>query len=165
MFIEAKLLVNELQSKILRETAMQFNSACNVIAVFAFKSGSADKVKLQKLVYQEIKEQFDLSSQLIIKAISKVSEVYKKDRSVCPNFADDDYILYDWKILSFKGLEEVSLMTIRGRIKIKFTVIQHNVDMLSVDYVKNASSLKRSGRTNEILLILSDEHFYLNINK
>ena len=55
-----------------------FNAACNVIAAVAFAERCANKRELQKLVYYDIREQFGLSSQMTIRASSKVSEASVK---------------------------------------------------------------------------------------
>ncbi|KPQ41894.1 MAG: hypothetical protein MPEBLZ_03552, partial [Candidatus Methanoperedens nitroreducens] len=84
----------------------------------AFSIKSANKIKLQQIVYHDVRERFDLSSQLAIRAISKVSEVYKRDRSIKPGFRIDGAVVYDQRILSWKSLELVSILSINGRLKI-----------------------------------------------
>ncbi len=102
----------------LLETMNRFNEACNYISEIAFSIKSANKIKLQQIVYHDVRERFDLSSQLAIRAISKASEVYKRDRSIKPGFRIDGAVVYDQRILSWKGLELVSILSINGRLKI-----------------------------------------------
>ncbi len=45
------------------------------------------KLALQRLVYYDMREQFDLSWQMTIRAISKVSEAYKRDKRCSRRFA------------------------------------------------------------------------------
>ena len=103
------------QHKMLCETMKRFNEACNRIAETVFAMHSANKVEIHKTVYYPVREHFGLSSQLTIRAISKVCEAYKRDKSIKPEFHLDGAIVYDQRILSWKGLEKVSLVTLQGR--------------------------------------------------
>ena len=103
------------QHKMLCETMKRFNEACNCIAETVFSMHSANKFEVHKVVYYAIREQFGLSSQLTVRAISKVCEAYKRDKSIKPEFRLDGAIVYDQRILSWKGLEKVSLVTLQGR--------------------------------------------------
>jgi len=93
----------------------RFNEACNDIAGTAFAMHKANKVELHKTVYYPIRERYGLSSQLTVRAISKVVEAYKRDKSIRPEFRPDGAIVYDERILTWKGLENVSLITLEGR--------------------------------------------------
>lgn len=76
------------------------------------------KFKIQKEVYHRIKGQYGLSAQLVIRAISKVSESYKAEQKALHQFKPHGAIVYDQRILSYKGLSVVSLWTTQGRQKI-----------------------------------------------
>ncbi|MCK9442602.1 MAG: transposase [Methanothrix sp.] len=103
------------QHKMLCETMKRFNEACNHIAKTVFALHSANKVEIHKTVYYPVREHFGLSAQLTVRAISKVCEAYKRDKSIKPKFRLDGSIVYDQRILSWKGLEMVSLITLQGR--------------------------------------------------
>jgi putative transposase len=103
------------QHKMLCETMKRFNEACNHIAETVFAMHTANKIEIHKMVYYPIRDQFGLSSQLTVRAISKVCEAYKRDKSIRPEFRLDGSIVYDQRILSWKGLEKVSLTTLQGR--------------------------------------------------
>jgi putative transposase len=103
------------QHKMLCKTMKRFNEACNQIAETAFALHSANKVEIHKTVYYPIREQFGLSAQLAVRAISKVCEAYKRDKSIKPEFRLDDAIVYDQRILSWKGIEKASITTLQGR--------------------------------------------------
>lgn len=74
------------QATALLETMERFNAACNAIAEVAFRERTANKIRLQKLVYQDVRERLGLSAQMTVRAISKVAEAYKRDRSKKPSF-------------------------------------------------------------------------------
>ena len=113
-----KLLPTLEQSEALFETMETFNKACNEIADVAFENGTANKIKLQKLVYYDIRRKYGLSAQLTVRAISKVAEAYKQNKKTKPTFRKDGAIVYDQRILSWKGVDRVSILTTRGRMLI-----------------------------------------------
>ncbi len=78
----------------------RFNSACDGIAEVAFREKTANKLRLQRLVYGEIRARFGLSSQLAIRAISKVCEAYKRDKTIRPRFRPHGAVPYDQRIMS-----------------------------------------------------------------
>jgi putative transposase len=114
--IMVKLNPTSEQHTALLQTMERFNSACNVIAEIASREHTANKVKLQQFVYHQIRADFGLSSQLTIRAIAKVCEAYKRDLSKQPSFRSTGAIVYDQRILSWKALDRVSILTVTGRI-------------------------------------------------
>lgn len=100
-------------------TMERFNTACGWLAGIAFRERLANKVALQKLVYYETRARFGLSSQLTIRAISKTVEAYKRDKSICPRFRAHGAIPYDQRIMSWKGTQAVSLLTLSGRVVVQ----------------------------------------------
>src|SRR3984893_1821561 len=111
-----KLVPSTEQYAGLLETMHQFNAGANYVAEVAFAERLANKHELQKLVYGELRTVYHLSAQLAIRCISKVTEVYKRDKSIKPLFRPEGAIVYDPRVMSFKGLSTVSLLTISGRL-------------------------------------------------
>ena len=72
---------------------------------------------MQKHVYKDIREQFNLTSQFAIRIMSKVVEAYKRDRTIKPNFRELGAIQYDQRN-SKVGIDRVSIMTLQGRLKL-----------------------------------------------
>ncbi|MCL8208630.1 MAG: transposase [Actinomycetia bacterium] len=103
------------QTTALLETMERFNSACNFVAETAFRERTANKIRLQKIVYYDIRERFSLPAQMAVRVISKVAEAYKRDKSKQPVFREHGAIVYDQRVLSWKGLDRVSILTLRGR--------------------------------------------------
>ncbi|MBI4552615.1 MAG: IS200/IS605 family element transposase accessory protein TnpB [Candidatus Latescibacteria bacterium] len=136
------------QADALTRTMTAFNAACNAIAEVAYRERSANKVKLQKLVYYDIRTRFDLSAQLTVRAIAKVAEAYKRDKTRQPRFRPTGAITYDQRILSFKGLDRVSLLTLDGRQLISFIYGMYQAARL--DRIKGQADL-----------VVCDEVFYL----
>lgn len=110
-----KLQPTTKQVAVLLETMERFNAACNAVAEVAFRERTANKIRLQKLVYYDIRERFGLPAQMAIRVISKVAEAYKRDKSKKPSFREHGAIVYDQRVLSWKGLDRVSILTLQGR--------------------------------------------------
>src|SRR6266700_4462718 len=115
-----KLTPTEEQHHALLETMHAFNAAANYVAQVAFAEKTANKFELQKLVYGELRSTHKLAAQLAIRAISKASEAYKRDKSIQPHFRPEGAITYDERVMSSKGLHQVSLLTLQGRVLIPF---------------------------------------------
>ena len=116
--LQIKLLPDETKYAALKGTMRVFNEACNYIAEVAFREQCASKFVLQKLVYDKVRKQFGLSAQLTIRAIAKVVEAYKRDKSKPCFFKPTGAVVYDQRILSFKGLEAASILTLQGRLTV-----------------------------------------------
>lgn len=115
-----KLAPTEEQHQALLETMHAFNQAANYVAEIAFEEKSANKFALQKLVYGELRTTYKLPSQLAIRCISKAAEAYKRDKSIKPSFRPEGAIVYDPRVMSFKDLNQVSLLTLSGRVLVPF---------------------------------------------
>ena len=146
--VKIKLSPSKEQYQILLKTLEAFNAACNYIAGVAFSQKTANKYALQKLLYYDVKKRFGISAQLVIRAISKVSEAYKRDKKTQPSFKSHGAIIYDPRIMSFRGIEAVSLSTVEGR---------QVIPMLIRDYF-NARMNRVQGQAD---LVLIDGVFYL----
>ena len=117
-----KLAPTEKQHQALLETMHAFNEAANYVASIAFAEKTANKFALQKLVYGELRTTYKLAAQLAIRCISKASEAYKRDKSIQPAFRPEGAIVYDERVMSFKGLTHVSLLTLTGRVLVPFVI-------------------------------------------
>ena len=117
-----KLIPTTEQHQALLETMHAFNEAANSVAQVAFAEKTANRFELQKLVYGELRTTYHLPTQLAIRAISKASEAYKRDKSIQPHFRTEGAIVYDQRVMAFKGLDTVSLVTLSGRVLVPFLV-------------------------------------------
>lgn len=111
-----KLAPSPEQSAALTATMHACNAAANVAAAVAFEHHTANKIRLQPLVYQRLREEFGLSSQMAVRAIAKACEAYKRDKGTQPKFQPLGAIAYDQRILSWKGRDRVSILTLAGRV-------------------------------------------------
>jgi predicted transposase len=111
-----------------------FNAACDYISREAYESKTFNKIKLQHQLYYRVREQYRLPAQLAIRAIGKVAESYKADRRHLHVFDPRGAMVYDQRIMSFKGFDNVSLTTIEGR---------ETIPLLTGDYGKLSQRMLR----------------------
>lgn len=111
-----KLAPSGEQAEQLRATMLACNAAADRVAEVAFVHRTANKIRLQPLVYAELRERFGLSSQMAVRAISKACEAYKRDKTTQPTFRPMGAVAYDQRILSWKGRDAASILTLAGRI-------------------------------------------------
>jgi putative transposase len=113
--LQTQLLPNGDQAKRLSATMRAFNAAADWLAGEAFRLKTANKVELQQLYYCRLRDDFGLSAQMSIRCIAQVCEAYGKDKSIRPRFKKYASIPYDQRLMSFKGNDRVSLLTLEGR--------------------------------------------------
>jgi putative transposase len=103
------------QHKAMLETMERFNEACDYASDIAFGTGTFGQYHLHHKVYRHLREHYSLSAQMAVRAIAKVSESYKVDRESLHHFRPHSAMVYDQRILSWKGLDRVSILTLNGR--------------------------------------------------
>src|SRR5262245_17260678 len=114
--LQTQLLPDADQAKKLSDALQAFNSAADWLAGEAFSLRTANKVELQQLYYRRLRDEFGLSAQMAIRCIAQVCEAYSRDKSTRPRFKKYASIPYDQRLMSFKGVDRVSLLTLEGRI-------------------------------------------------
>ncbi len=120
--LQIKLLPTDEQAKMLKKTFNVFNEACNTISCIAWERSVFKQFNLHKEVYHSIKETYNIHSQLVIRAINKVSDAYKLDRKKIRTFREFGAINYDNRILSYNVTNSIcSISLVDGREKIAFT--------------------------------------------
>ena len=120
--LQIKLLPTDEQAITLKNTFSVFNEACNTISQIAWERHVFKQFSLHKEVYYPIKETYHLSSQLVVRAISKVANAYKLDRKKQRHFREYGAITYDSRVLSYNVTQSVcSILLIGGREKIAYT--------------------------------------------
>jgi putative transposase len=111
-----KLAPSAKEGDALLATMQACNAAATRAAEVAFQHRTANKIRLQALCYAELREQYGLSAQMAIRAISKACEAYKRDKTIQPKFRPLGAVAYDQRILSWKGRDRASILTLGGRI-------------------------------------------------
>lgn len=114
--IAVKLETTAEQAASLIETMQAFNLGCDYVASVAFEKRQANKIAIQPFVYGSLRAEYGLSAQMAIRCIAKAIEAYKRDKDIQPTFDPLGAIVLDDRLMSFKGLSHVSLLTLQGRI-------------------------------------------------
>jgi len=118
--LQLQLLPTLEQKADLLATMVRFNEAATFAAQQGFAAGVFGQVCIHRLCYLEIRARFGLSAQMAVRAIAKAVETFRRDKTVCPTFKPHGAITYDQRVLSFKGLTEVSLWGLAGRHRMSF---------------------------------------------
>jgi len=135
--LKIKLLPNEKQSVSLLNTIREFNTVCNSISETIFEQKIYNQFKVHNIVYHNIKQSFKISSQLIVRAISKAVDSYKAGKKgIKRTFKPLGSITYDSRVLSYKN-DTASISTIDGRLKMPF--VCHNPAL--IPYIKGEADL------------------------
>jgi putative transposase len=113
--LQLQLLPTPEQAQLLLDTMAAFNAAASYAAQVGFEAKVYGQPSIHKRCYYELRQRFGLSAQMAVRAIAKAVEVFKRDKTRCPVFRPDGAITYDDRILGWKGLDRVSLWTLKGR--------------------------------------------------
>jgi IS605 OrfB family transposase len=113
--LQLKLLPTPKQHTALLATMRAFNAAASYAAQIGFSDRVFSQQSIHKRCYRELRERFGLSAQMAVRAIGKAVECFKRDRKTCPVFKDTGAMVYDERLLGWKGPAHVSLLTLQGR--------------------------------------------------
>lgn len=149
--VTCKLRVNEESAAALAETMALFNAVCNRLSDIAWKTKTFRAYDLHHVAYHTLRAEFGLPSQLTVRAIAKVADSYKTDRSIQHVFGPRGAVVYDARIFRLENLSSVSLTTTRGRLRF---VMAHGG--------KQRAQLAE-GATGEADLLFRDGNYYLAI--
>ena len=110
------------QAQLLRRTMERANQACNHLSQQAWEAKTFGRYVLHKLAYHKTRAGFpDLSSQMVVRCIAKVSDAYRLDGERERAFRSEGAIAYDARILTWKSEgEEVSIWTVGGRQRMSY---------------------------------------------
>jgi putative transposase len=114
--LQLQLLPNRTQKDSLLETMERFNEAATFAAKVGFEAGVFSQPSIHKRCYAEIRTRFGLSAQMTVRAIGKAVDAFARDKTKCPIFKPRGAVIYDNRILGFKGVDKVSLWVLGGRM-------------------------------------------------
>jgi putative transposase len=117
--IKVKLSPDSEQIVALTEMFHQFNAACNWISEVAFREKAFKQVPLHAACYHAVREKFGLPAQLAVRAIGKVLETYRRDKSACHTYGPFSAIVYDSRVFRLEGVTYASLTLLHSRQKIR----------------------------------------------
>jgi putative transposase len=154
LILQIQLLPDKRQADQLKSTIERFNAACSWLTAQAFEIKIANKITLQQHFYYDLRELFGLSAQMASICIRHVGGTYSRDKSVLPVFRPDAAMPYDSRILSFKGIDRVSILTLEGRLIIPFVMGKYQRERFSL--AKGECDLVRRKDGKWFLLVTVD---------
>lgn len=130
--IQLKLQPTPEQTDALTRTLERANEACTYISRVAWEARTFRQFAVHKLVYQPVRETFELAAQMAVRCIAKVADAYKRGKKAMRSFAPHGAIAYDDRILSFAlPKSEVSIWTLDGRQAIPFVCGERQRQLLA----------------------------------
>jgi putative transposase len=112
--IQLQLLPGD-DASLLLNTMEAFNAAAQHAAQVGYEARLASQPGIHQRCYYDLRKKYGLSAQMAVRAIGKAVEVLRRDKTKLPQFKPHGAITYDERILSWKGLNHVSLWTLEGR--------------------------------------------------
>ena len=129
---QVKLQPTPEQSDALLRTLETANSACNRLSGLAWEAQEFGQYPLHERFYRQIRDEFPLSAQVVVRLNAKVADAYKLDRKVCREFRKHGSISYDLRILSWNMDKSfASIWTLTGRQKVPFVCGDHHRKLLA----------------------------------
>jgi putative transposase len=126
-----KLKPTDSQRELLFATLQTANAACNTISAVMWQEKIWSQYHVHKLVYYDIREQFGLAAQIVIRCISKVVDAYKLDKPTKRLFKKHGAIAYDSRVLNWRVPDrKVSIWLLGGRHEVGFVTGDHQLALL-----------------------------------
>ena len=149
--VRVKLRTNDVTASALADTMAKFNAACNALSQRAWDTQTFRAFDLHKIAYHQTRADFGLPSQLTVRAIAKVCDTYKTDRSQLHTFGPRGAVVFDARCFAMKGVSSAELTTTQGRHSFSLAHGGKQREQLS------------QGTTGEADLLFVDGAYYLSI--
>lgn len=126
MTVTAKIqiIVNDEERSFLEKTMIQYRNACNYVSEYIYKTHDLSQASLNKVLYLDLRDRFDLKSQMAQSVLKTVIARYKtiletQKEWIRPSFRKSQYDLVWNRDYSLnKGIFSVN--TLHGRLKLKY---------------------------------------------
>lgn len=151
--VKIKLVPDDAQKSSLLKTFRAFNSAATDAARVGFKDKVHSQPSIHARCYKRLRSEYGLNAQLAVRAIGKAVECFKRDKSKCPKFKPLSAIVYDQRIMRFKGVTHVSLSSLDGRLEIPMIIAGYQ-----------DSRLQQAIKVGQADLVYIDKVFYLLVS-
>ena len=150
--VQIKLLPTSEQANALRETMETANAAANRLSCLAWNKKEFRQFPMHHLFYKQIRAEFPLSAQVVVRLLAKVAYAYKSNYKTQHVFRKHGSISYDARILDFQLPQStVSIWTVKARLKhLPFVCGERQRKLLELP----------KGESN---LILCNEKWFLNV--
>lgn len=152
--LQTQLFPSQDQATALEATLRAFNAGADWLAGEAFAAKVSNKIALQKTHYAALRERFGLSAQMAVRCIAQVCEAYKRDKEKRPHFRPFAAMPFDQRMMSFKGVDRVSLLTLTGRVIVPMIMGRYQAERFT--NAKGQSDLVRRRDGKWFLLVTVD---------
>jgi len=116
-----KLVADKSQKLSLKKTVETTNAACNYLSEVAWSTKTFGQFALHTAAYADTRQKFDLSAQIVVRAIAKVADAYKLQKGAKRAFRSLGSIAYDERILTYRTEKRfVSIWSVDGRLKLPY---------------------------------------------
>ena len=149
--VRVKMRTNDVTAAALADTMSRFNAACNALSQTAWETQTFRAFDLHKVAYHHTRAEFSLPAQLTVRAIAKVCDTYKTDRSQCHTFGPRGAVVFDARCFKMKGVSSAFLTTTQGR------------HLFSLAHGGKQREQLSQGMTGEADLLFVDGNYYLSI--
>lgn len=140
------------QSQALRNTLETANAASNRLSELCWSKKEFRQFPMHRLFYKQLRGEFPLSAQIIVRLNAKVADAYRLDGNTKRTFRSHGSISYDARILDFQlAVATVSIWSVAGRLK--------HVPFVCGERQRKLLELPKG----ESDLILRDRKWYLNV--
>lgn len=123
LVVKLRLYPTEEQKAMLLATMREANACCNYLSEKAWADNGFKQYDIHHKCYYDACAKHNLSSQMVVRCISKTADAYKLNKKTKRAFRPLGSVAYDARLLSYKE-DVVSLWAIKGdkggRIKIPF---------------------------------------------
>jgi len=116
-----------------------FADACNHISRVAWDTGTFNRVRLQTLVYQDVRATYGLMAQHTCQAVSIVAQTYRADKDTKRAFKPTMAVTLDTPRLYRITGNHVAITTLDGRSAVKL-----NIGGIQRAWLKGATALKEA---------------------
>lgn len=128
---QIKLQPTPAQAAALLRTLERANAACDAISAAAWAAQTFNQYLLHRQLYQQIRAEFTLSAQMVVRCLAKVADAYKHSQSRQRRFRPRGGIAYDDRLLSWSTqTTAVSIWSIEGRLAIPFVAGARQMQLL-----------------------------------
>jgi putative transposase len=132
LIAQVKLRPAPEQAGHLRQTFETTNTAANAVSNYAWETKTFRQYDLHHALYYDIRQQFNLAAQVVVRLLAKVADAYKLDRKIKRTFKPHGSITYDKRILSWNLADQtVSIWTVVGRQTIPFVTGEYHLALLA----------------------------------
>jgi putative transposase len=131
----------------------QFNAACDDISQVAWEHREFNKVRLQRLVYHDVRARFGLLAQHVIRAVAVVADSYKADKTKQHTFRHNAAVVLDTPRLYRIDHNRASIATLDGRLRVQLGIGGHQRQQLASATKLAEADLVRDERGRWRLLV------------